>query len=205
MYSSCHGSTKELSGLHEFGYFWNRFFKQHYQESVDSDTGKLIENEIHGMMNTFGKDIMFKNLTCGLRIKVLKKIFPTAKYIVVKRDPMDICISLLEGRSERGSINKFWSLRPKQINSILKLKPHEQVAAQVNYIYKQITEDIIGQQYIEISYKDLCINTEQVIKSVQKLGLTKRQHVPKFNLVFKKREAEKEVINKIQSSLEKFR
>jgi len=157
-------------------------------------------------MNTFGKDIMFKNLACGMRVQVLGKIFPDAKFIVIKRNPVDICASLLRGRKQRyRTIENYWSLEPREIKEILKMNPYDQVAAQVVYTYKQIKKDLSGLKHIEIRYEDLCSNTRKVIDQTAELGLQKRNDIIRFNLKLRTNAADKDTIRKIRASLERFR
>lgn len=168
-FKSYHGFT-ENSFLepHEFGYFWSRWFdhsENHFSSENEKVDFNLIEilNDLEVVSN---KNWVFKNLTLGLKIPLLKKIFPNAKFIYIKRDLYDNALSLYKGRIERFNNDKtWWSLEPKEIKELKKLLPKEQVIAQVYYINKQIEEDLLTinkSDYITIEYKNLlnCVDTE---------------------------------------------
>ena len=77
-FESIHGYSKN-SALepHEFGYFWSRWFddsKTHYT-SPNTEVNPLLKKEINTLQNLSQKNWIFKNLTLGLKIPLLKKKF----------------------------------------------------------------------------------------------------------------------------------
>lgn len=69
-------------------------------------------------------------------------------------------LSILSGREERyNDRNHWWSLMPKEIDTINNLTAEEQVIAQIYYTYNQIYSDIqtiSNDDYYELQYERLC-------------------------------------------------
>ena len=172
-FNSYHGySENSILEPHEFGYFWSRWFNDstsHYTD-VDTEVSEELINIIHNLLDISKKDWLFKNLTLGLKIPLIKKLFPNALFIYVKRDCKFIAQSLYKGRIDRfGNDTTWWSLEPKEINDIKKLQPKEQVVAQIHYITKQIEDDLeklSDKNYIVIEYNDFLNNSEKELNNI---------------------------------------
>jgi len=173
-FGSTHGySENSILEPHEFGYFWNRWFNHssnHYtgiDTIVDNDLIKIINN----LLSLSKKNWVFKNLTLGLKIPIIKKLFPTAKFIYIKRNPYDVSVSIYNARINRLKRDDiWWSVIPKEVNNIKKLIPKEQVVAQVYYINNQIENDInklSKKDYMTISYENFIDNYDT---SLDKIG-----------------------------------
>ncbi len=185
-FKSNHGYSKNsFLEPHEFGYFWQRWFdntSSHYTPQNTAVSTKL-KSTIYQLLTISNKPWVFKNLTLGLKIKVLKKVFPDSKFIIVVRNPEIIANSLLNGRICRYNTKKqWWSLVPKEIDIIKRMPPHEQVVAQVYYSYKQIFDDskIIGRNNIKhIVFEDFCKNPENYLESkLHDFYLKTTNHIP---------------------------
>ncbi len=172
-FESMHGYS-ENSALepHEFGYFWSRWFdhsKTHFT-SPDTEINPLLKKEINALLNFSQKDWIFKNLTLGLKIPLLKKKFPKAKFVVVTRTPGSVAASLLMGRIKRfGNKNHWWSLIPKEIDRLNQCSAEEQVVAQVFYCYRQIFDDlqILNEQdYHIVDYRQFCGKTKAIVTEI---------------------------------------
>lgn len=172
-FDSHHGySENSILEPHEFGYFWSRWFdnsKSHFSD-INTNVDDELVNIIYNLLDTSKKDWIFKNLTLGLKIPLIKKLFPNALFIYVKRDYNFIAQSLYKGRIDRfGNDTIWWSLEPKEINDIKKLQPKEQVVAQIHYITKQIEDDLeelSDKNYIVIEYDDFLNNSDKVLNSI---------------------------------------
>ncbi len=209
-FKSHHGFTEnELLEPHEFGYFWSRWFdhsKSHYT-SCDAKVNKDLIHTIDTLQTISNKNWVFKNLTLGLKIPLIKKLFPNAKFIYIQRDPYDTALSLYKGRIERfGSDEAWWSLEPKEINEIKKLSPKEQVVAQVYYINKQIEEDLhklSSDDYLQIDYDLFETNVKGYTAQLkQLLGAEIKNHI---NIPFKKNTKENQYSDLLKPFVKKYK
>ena len=204
-FNSHHGFTEnELLEPHEFGYFWSRWFdhsKNHYSSS-DTKVDKDLVKTINTLQSISKKNWVFKNLTLGLKVPLVKKLFQNAKFIYIQRDPYDTALSLYKGRIERfGNDETWWSLEPKEINEIKKLPPKEQVVAQVYYVNKQIEKDLEAlkkEDYLCLNYEELTSNCDSTIKSLENFF-----NVQKNNKVVEV-PIKKNKIKKIDKELEQY-
>ncbi len=174
-YRSMFGVTKELMGPHEFGYFWRHWFrygeshKLSIQQLANIDT-ELLLKEIAAMESVYGLPFFFKNLVCGLQAGYLADRVPSSLFAVCKRDPLYNMQSLLLAREEVMGDRKAWfSLRPKEYQSLITLSPYEQVAGQIYFTLKDIEEGLYPSaqaRVLEISYEDLCEDPQKEVKRV---------------------------------------
>lgn len=208
-FKSHHGFTEnEFLEPHEFGYFWNRWFdhsKSHYN-SRDTQIDEDLVKTIYSLQTISRKNWVFKNLTLGLKIPLIKRLFPNAKFVYIQRDPYDTALSLYKGRIERYGDDKiWWSLEPKEINEVRKLLPKEQVVAQVYYVNRQIEEDLRilkKEDYLCFTYENLTSNFSNIMNQLEEfLNMKKLNKVIERNI----KENKKKVIDKeIEQYTEKY-
>jgi len=143
-----HGNTS-MYGAHapsECGGFWYRWMpkNRHFVDEGDIDDKAIneIRREITSVINYHDKPVVFKNMNAALRMRVLIKIFPKAKFIWIKRDPLYVSQSILKVRKKvNADTNTWWSLMPRNYESLKKMTPIEQVVGQVYSIEQQIHKD----------------------------------------------------------------
>lgn len=159
-YSSNYGQTSK-DGLHapaEALFFYKWFPRdRHYSEVSDLSTSQMakFKQTVHSLINMGEKPLVIKNLSFGLRLKVLQKVFPAARYIIVRRDPLYTAQSLLMAmRKHEHPEHKVWGILPKDHQQLEGLPPHEMVARQVNLIERQIHEDLENIPDANILYID---------------------------------------------------
>ena len=87
------GRTRGLGGVHEFGYFWKRFFHgpTDFADEIAPEPGDKMRHEVAAMERILGKRVVFKNLTCGLRITALAKVFGKPLFVEMRRSPPGQC------------------------------------------------------------------------------------------------------------------
>jgi len=176
-FKSNHGDTSKC-GPHapsECGSFWYRWLPtdRHFID-YDDITYEMIEEirkEITTVINYFDKPIVFKNLNAGQRLRLLKKCFPDAKFIFIKREPLFTAQSILKAKRKVGiKDNDFWSVMPKNIKELKKLDSYEQIIKQIFYIEKQIVEDknlFNENSFLILNYQQLGNNFNDVFNSCQ--------------------------------------
>jgi hypothetical protein len=148
-FESDHGNTLKY-GRHapsECGAFWYRWLPKDRHFIDDSDVTqkmvKQIRTELLAISAYIGKPILFKNLNGGQRLRLIKRAFPDAKIIFVRRDPRFVVRSILRARHKVGTKpGEWWSIMPKNVTELLKLPESEMCVAQVYLLEKQIEEDL---------------------------------------------------------------
>ena len=176
-FKSVHGNTWKC-GLHapsECGEFWYQWLPRdrHYitAEDVSDKTIEEIRNNINAPLAHFKKPFVFKNMNAGLRLKLLHKTNPDAKFIFVKRDPVDTAISILNVREKiHGTIDKWWSLIPPGYEELLTMRPVGQVVRQIYRIEKQIISDLKifpDESTIEVNYMEIMSSYKDVMETLR--------------------------------------
>ena len=143
------GNTNKFGGHapSECGEFWYRWLPRsdHYADSlsVSNRAKRKIRREVLGVSKKYGQPFVFKNLNAGQRLKLIADIFPDAKILFVRRDPVFVVRSILKAREKLGvPPGQWWSVRPVNFRSLLDLGEVEMCAAQVHYLESQIISDI---------------------------------------------------------------
>lgn len=142
------GNTKKsgLTAPSECGAFWYQWLpkEKHFIDFNEvSVTDKLaIQRIIQAVINFSDKPLAFKNLNMGQRMRLIKEIFPEAKFIFIKRSPQFVAQSiLLAKRKLMIQPDQIWSVKPKNYKTLQSLPEYRQVVHQVYYLEKQIFHD----------------------------------------------------------------
>lgn len=171
-----HGDTS-LYGLHapsECGDFWYRFIprNQHYvsPSEVTVKAVDSIRREISALINFYNKPIVINNNNAGLRLALINKAFPCARFIVTDREPLYVAQSLLKARNHfYGDVTKWWSMKPENYSELLKLSPCSQVVHQHHSIRKAIIDGLRGSEdrVLWVNYAGLGFFIEPNMSRVQ--------------------------------------
>jgi len=194
-FTSKHGITIGESAPHEGWPFWRRFYPRDIHDYI-ADSQFLteekeveIQNTISFIINFYKRPFLAKNMEIGLRLKSIKKIFPNAVYIVMKRNPKAIASSLLAARLKtHGSKSDWWSIRPATYDQLKNTSVSNQVICQISDIYKTICKDSLGLNVIDLSYEELCASptdaldgiADKLLKMGVKLSRTSNRLPPNF-------------------------
>jgi hypothetical protein len=217
-FESNHGDTSAC-GFHapsECGSFWYRWLTtdKHYIDyhDITHEMVNEIRKEITTVINYFDRPIIFNNNNIALRIRLIKKVFPNAKYIITDREPIFVSQSLLKARMYFYSdFNKWWSMMPKNYLELIKEPYFRQVVLQHYYINKQMYADLNKltghNNYILVGYRDLCIDRDKVFKIIINL-FNYEKYKDSFvdNELFESRELslDKDLLNKVKIEIEKL-
>jgi hypothetical protein len=173
---SNYGQTEGPFGPHEFGFFWRRWFNygaSHYAESgVEAE---MLRAEVGSLEKALGKPLLFKNLAaCGLHARWLAEVFPTAIFVLMRRNPHDIAHSILEARIKReGGAQNWFSVKPQSYPEISKLPVEQQIARQILdvelHLAKQL-KSIDRKRWCLIEYDDLVSNPAQIVRDVASMA-----------------------------------
>lgn len=171
-FSSNFGKTKDnnLSAPNE-GLFWYKWIEKGVyfsdSNSLNNKQKKEFRDTIYAIINKYKKPFLIKNLSFSVRLKLLVDIFPEAKYIYIKRNPVYIAQSIIQAKRKLNIPDyEMWSVKPKKFKEFEKSGLVKQVINQINGIEDHINDDkqlIPENNFIEISYEELCSNTKQSI------------------------------------------
>lgn len=163
-FSAEHGSTGRFGGHapSECGAFWYRWLPmdRHFvdHDEVSDEAICEMKAEVLGVSAYLNRPMLFKNLNAGQRLRLIRRAFPDAKIIFVRRDPRFVTRSILNARKKLGvQTGQWWSIMPPNVSELTDLPEPEMCAAQVYYLEKQIDEDLAmfpRHQVREVFYQD---------------------------------------------------
>ena len=180
------GKSSNLYGPNEFGKFWYRWFSKTHELK---DNYPLIENklrlEIAGLTKIHQKPMLFKNVINSMRINVLSQIFDNSIFIVLNRDNLDIAQSILNARIELyNNKNHSWSVITSALQTDPEIPYYKQIVHQIRGVTSNINlarKNIGDNKFIFVDYKELCNNTDQVLKSIHSQLNTRGIRVDAYN------------------------
>ena len=180
------GKSSNLYGPNEFGKFWYRWFSKTHELK---DNYPLIENklrlEIAGLTKIHQKPMLFKNVINSMRINVLSQIFDNSIFIVLNRENLDIAQSILNARIELyNNKNHSWSVITSALQTNPEIPYYKQIVHQIRGVTSNINlarKNIGDNKFIFVDYKELCNNTDQVLKSIHSQLNTRGIRVDAYN------------------------
>lgn len=148
----------------EAGPLWYKWFPKNVTD-VTSDTLSWSKKEnlsltIYSILEKYQRPLLIKNLYMLQRLKVIKELFPDAKYIYMKRDPLYIAQSLYIARMKnvKNPSGEWWSVTFPGYESLLDMPLESQVAHQVKELDKRILDelkDVNEENVMQVSYEDI--------------------------------------------------
>ncbi len=172
-FSSSLGKTNGALGPSEYWYYWRTFFK------FDNDTQILTQDQLDKVDgNTFikkllafeqltNKPLALKGMLLNWHIPYLYSLNQKFIFINVNRDPLLNAQSLLMAREKFfGDRNKWYSFKPAEYNELKDESPITQVAGQVIYTRKAVSEGlshIPEENIMNIEYADFCSNPKEFL------------------------------------------
>lgn len=174
-FQSSFGRTRGLHSPSECGQFWYRWLpRDHHfihQNEITSTMVESIYSELSSIINYHNKPLLINNNNAGMRIRLITKIFPRAKWIFCDRDPLYVSQSLLSARkSFFGNFDQWWSILPPNHEKIRKQDSQKQVVLQHYYINKQIIQDLMTfsekDLWRSVRYEDFCRNPTQILSGI---------------------------------------
>ncbi len=136
-YQSDLGKTRGAQNVHEFWYFWRHFLR--FGDSSGPDDERNSGADVAGFCShlgaleaVLGRPLALKGMIASWELPWMARILPTSVFVDLVRDPLDTMASLLRAREEfYGDRNCWYSFQIPGRPDLLKLRPEEQVAAQV--------------------------------------------------------------------------
>lgn len=204
------GNTDTWHSPSECGGFWYRWFPREKDVVsygyLDEDSVIEVRRSINPVMSRYKKNMLFKNLNSGQRIRVLREIFPNAKFIFIKRDPLYTVQSLLQARDKKKIPDaKWWSVKPKNYKELNDLPIHEKLVGQVFHIEQQIAKDlrdIASDNVFIINYLDIKNKFEELSNFI---GCQKKNEIKMSSFEFKNKcTLSSEHLMKIKKEINKY-
>jgi len=170
------GKTRGLLAPNEFWYFWRRFFPYREiqylseQELAAVDT-KTFTSELAALEAIFKKPLALKGLIANWNLPFLAAVLEKAIFLYIKRHPFFTIQSLLRARLKFfGTLNEWYSLKPREFDDLKRLDPYHQVAGQVYYTNQAIQQGlriIKSSRWIEVGYEYFCSNPQAVWRMLE--------------------------------------
>lgn len=148
-FSSKYGITSGFNEASECPAFWFRWFPRgrdfvESSEISDSSKSQMYKN-INLIKRRYSKDMLFKNLTIGQRIRVISAVFPQSKFIYLRRNPYYVAQSVLLARKTLNIDEAaWWSVKPSNYEELSRLPVVERIVGQIYFHERQIIDDLLG-------------------------------------------------------------
>lgn len=166
-FDSVYGRTSGPWGVHELGYFWDRWFDrgQTTHRLTPSEREEVpvadLKRSLAGLERAFRASLLFSNNTwCTLQASYLARVLPASIFVVCERDPLWIAQSLLIGRRRRhGDRDRWWSVRPRAFERLTGFPWNEQIGGQVAHLLgaqEEELEAVPSSRTLRLPYPELC-------------------------------------------------
>ena len=142
-----------------------------FEQATTSAQQDAIRNTINKISNSRKAPMLIKSLGNSLRVENILKVFPNAKFVVIKRDVLYTAQSILLAReSLLNSRDKWVSIKPKGYERIISREdPYAQVVWQINEIEDQMRRDLIScnAEHVEVNYRQVCEQPAEIIQTLK--------------------------------------
>jgi hypothetical protein len=167
-FRSYHGNTKGLHAPNE-GLFWYNWLPKSRHlvepEEINYKSKQQMRDLIYALINKYQKPLIFKNLSFAVRLPLIHQLFPNAKIIYIKRDPLFVAQSIFMAKKKSNLPDtKLWSIQPREAQALGQYSPEKQAVHQTYHLYQQIEEDLSAfpsDQTFTLRYET--INQTQVV------------------------------------------
>lgn len=165
------GRTSEPLGPHEFGYFWRDALGHEHNALTPSRNRRSatwIRNQLDLVSQTFDKATVYKNFLAPAHIDFLRHDVGNQKFILIRREPHDIALSLLSirRRLKIPSTTPFSTMPPEPPPS--EVDEIGLIAHQVTHLEHMLHHSGISphSDTLEINYHDLCLDPRGAVASI---------------------------------------
>ena len=181
-YKSENGKTRGVLAPNEFWYFWRRFLAEPDRDiwtddelRQSMDAGALV-SELAGITSVFQKPFAAKGMLFNYNIPFLNSILDKVIFVQIHRDPVSNVSAALEARERQmESLNRWYSFKIPEYESLKDLDPVRQVAGQIHYINKAVVDGLARvdeSRKILVEYESFCGDPAAVYEQLMaKLGM----------------------------------
>jgi len=158
------GRVEGADAPREAGSVWERFFDlERYTRFDDLRPGDALalRNLVAATQRVFGgTPFVNKDAKHVLRIDALARVFPESLFLVVRRRPQDVALSILRARFELcADPMQWWSVKPPDHERLAGLPVEEQVAGQVLSLRRRLDADLAAlpqERVLRLDYERFC-------------------------------------------------
>lgn len=174
-FSSNLGKTKGALEPNEFWYFWRRFIPNKDPEYLNEKAlskvnSKKFAAELAAIEAVFERPLAMKGHILQFNTPFLSNILQKVLFIFIKRNPLYNIQSLLEARIKYFGDRRAWySVKPREYDSLKDLEPFKQVAGQIYFTNKSIDQglaEIDRARWLQVNYEDFCESPGQVFSQI---------------------------------------
>ena len=177
-FESDYARTKSPRDIHEFGYFWRHWLRKETFDDVVNAREREDEIDWAGLRRTLanvqhelGKPFVAKNMLGAYHLPKLREVLGAVLYAYVERDPLDVCVSILDARRKYyDDPRTWWSYVPVEYPLLKDRDEWEQVAGQVHYLarhFERAFAQVGEQRVVRVTYERLCRDPASVLATVQ--------------------------------------
>lgn len=170
-FSSQHGFVSGLcgpaEGLRYWDYWLNNGIDERHATKINQKKlcfRKKYLKKVFAFLGHINHPLATGYLGHTLNWKELREIFPNALFIRLHRDPVSNALSLLKARKIK---DNWFSVFPIECQQHTHETPHEQVAAQVYWLNKRLSDLEKDHQTLHISYELLCNSPTKELNKIQ--------------------------------------
>jgi hypothetical protein len=176
-FRSFYGKTQDISGPHEFSYFWHHWFRMENMPPYDPKSAteiidwKGFQTTLRLMVKEFGKPLVLKAPDVSYHFGEVSELLKESVFIHMVRDLEDVCVSLRDARYRYfGNYNTWLGSYPIEYESIKNLDHVEQIARQVYHLDELTRKEIKKnpERVITVHLQNLCENPMSVMNDVKK-------------------------------------
>lgn len=168
------GQTRTLRGPNDGFFLWDRWLgpqRGQLAPTIDSEQRAAMRHTINVWMERFGDPLINKNNRNSLCMSSIADAMPLARFLVVRRDPCDVALSLLKARKEvQGDARLGWGLLAEDAppgsseDEIL-----QAICSQLVAIEGRMRHDVqsLGSERVmTVDLRDVCSSPRAVLESI---------------------------------------
>ena len=189
--NSNYGRSFQLSGPHEFSYFFQDLFDLNSIERFIDFSEKNIAFErehvrkvLLNFQHEFKKPLVFKTNFIVNYMNTINQLLEKSFFIYIERDKIDVALSILNARKKfYGNYSTWWATYSDSY-FYQNLNFQEQIFNQIHeleVIYKGKFNEIPEQKKMLITYKDLChkpkVVYDNLFKKLNQIGSVKKNNI----------------------------
>jgi len=170
-YRSYYGNTASLGSPNDAFSIWNRWLgEDRYQvpDHISPERAANLRSFFAAWEAAFGRPFLNKNNRNTAAVRLLATALPTARFIIIRRDPLFVAQSLLEARQTvQGDPYAGWGLAANQEpNGTDRLADVADQVLRIDSMLEAQLAEIDPARVLEVGYTELCAEPAQVVGRV---------------------------------------
>ena len=171
------GKSKGALATNEFQHFFRNYMPNFDPEFLDEKQIRKVDFEgirrgLSSIEYAFNKPFVTKAMMLQFNLSDFFDKISNAFFIFIKREPIYNMQSIYLARKKYfGSEEIWWSVKPKEYEKLKEMDVYHQIAGQVYYTSKSITEELNSfpeKNKLIINYKEFCETPEKIYQKFKK-------------------------------------